>query len=306
MNMQKTNTVWLNARPADITNLTEFVVDHTTMTSSGKIAYVNLANNQGQASNVAELTSNIYNNNATECIQFWYILSAENPGHANLSVVQWKSAREANLIWSTTNKAEYGEKPRDWRLAQMLTTNMGGSIFSPSVNYILKIRASADESVKLVAIDDLSITNSVDEKCPPPADCTFESYTFCNWARSGTIEWQLIQGRTDTADTGPDVDVTTGTDQGVYAYLESSEAKFGDEAELTSAYFDSSSAGCFSLWYFMHGADVYRLNVFKVVNATQKELLSRVEGEQGAAWFQLAVNVASQIEFKISIEAIVI
>jgi hypothetical protein len=100
--------------------------------------------------------------------------------------------------------------------------------------------------------------------------------------------------------------VTTGTSQGVYAYVESSAPfKFGDNAILTSPFIESSSQpGCFGVWYFMHGIDVYQLNVYKN-DSNGLNVLSQLENEKGPIWFQLLINITSSVDYRIAIEGIV-
>lgn len=95
--------------------------------------------------------------------------------------------------------------------------------------------------------------------------------------------------------------------KGVYLYLESSPpSKKYDNSILVSPNLDPIQAtGCFGLYYFMHGKDVYQFNVYKNDSANGYQLLNKFEGEQGFAWQQLLLNITSQVEFKIYVEAIV-
>ncbi len=92
----------------------------------------------------------------------------------------------------------------------------------------------------------------------------------------------------------------------MYAYVESSAPyMFGDNAILTSPYIESSTQpGCFSVWYFMHGIDVYQLNVYKN-DSDGLSMLTRLENEKGPAWFQLLINITSSVDYRIALEGIV-
>lgn len=121
------------------------------------------------------------------------------------------------------------------------------------------------------------------------------------------MDWLLNQGKTDSSNTGPHVDHTLGTDEGVYIYLESSyPASNGDKAILSSEYLDkTTSMGCFSLWYFMHGKDVGSLNVYKNDSDHGAYLSATLTGDQGFSWQQLEINVQSSVEFRMIIEGVV-
>ncbi|CAF4526468.1 unnamed protein product, partial [Rotaria magnacalcarata] len=58
---------------------------------------------------------------------------------------------------------------------------------------------------------------------------------FCQWTflTDGNLNWTRNQGATLTAETGPQFDVTTHTNQGWYIYLETSyPVKLNDTARL--------------------------------------------------------------------------
>ena len=46
-------------------------------------------------------------------------------------------------------------------------------------------------------------------------------------APDDTFDWSVIQGPTESKFTGPDVDHSRGTDQGYYAYIETSDPRVG-------------------------------------------------------------------------------
>ena len=121
------------------------------------------------------------------------------------------------------------------------------------------------------------------------------------------MDWLLNQGKTDSSNTGPHVDHTLGTDEGVYIYLESSyPASNGDKAILSSEYLDkTTSMGCFSLWYFMHGKDVGAMSVYLNDSLTAPRLLAGINGEQGANWQKLEMEIKHPSEFRLYIEGMV-
>ena len=96
-----------------------------------------------------------------------------------------------------------------------------------------------------VGIDDYTIRIG---QCSPAINANFEDYTLGSWLQYqyDDMDWLLNQGKTDTSSTGPHVDHTLQTEDGVYLYLESSlPAQQGQTAVLTSEYLDSTASSCF-------------------------------------------------------------
>jgi hypothetical protein len=288
------NVNWLRGRPPGFDDL----ADHTTLSTDGKMAYVDMSPTQLQYC-TASLSSPTYLANDTECVQFWYVLSTTG----NAVYLQVYQDTDLHVLTLGTLSTKSTNNTLVWRLAQY-STNFDENSKNYSIIILALIYTSEATHRTIAAIDDLSITPGV---CPPPTDCNFEEYSFCNWERSslGTVDWQLIQGSTDTANTGPNVDVTLGTDQGVYAYLESSAPfKQGDNAILISPLINPVDEACFCVWYFMHGKDVYQFNVYKN-DSNGLELINRIENEQGFGWFQLLISMKNPFEFRIHLEGIV-
>ena len=103
------------------------------------------------------------------------------------------------------------------------------------------------------------------------------------------------------------MDVTLGTDQGVYLYVESSApAANGDKAILISPYIDPPALkSCFSVFYFMYGEDVNEFNVYTNDSFSNVKKLYSIKGNQGFKWSQLQLEITSDIEFKIILEGVV-
>lgn len=82
------------------------------------------------------------------------------------------------------------------------------------------------------------------------------------WSSStASYRWFVNNGPTSTNATGPVVDATTGSANGRYLYVESSNGAFGAEATVTSACLDLSSLTqpMLEFWYHAHGVDCYQL-----------------------------------------------
>ena len=107
-------------------------------------------------------------------------------------------------------------------------------------------------------------------------------------------------------DTGPHVDHTLGTEEGIYCYVEASHPqKEGDKTLLISDYIAPVSNGCFVLYYFMHGDSVGEFNVYKNDTIDGQTQLNTIKGEQGFEWKQLSISISSANEYRFILEGIV-
>lgn len=120
------------------------------------------------------------------------------------------------------------------------------------------------------------------------------------------MDWLLNKGETDSWSTGPQVDATLGTKEGIYLYLESSLPSYeGDKAILVSEYMQPELSSCFSLYYFMHGEDVGQLNIYLKDADNNSKLIGNITGEQGYKWIQMSIDLNTFDEFRVVIEAVV-
>lgn len=68
------------------------------------------------------------------------------------------------------------------------------------------------------------------------------------------FNWVRHKGSTSSFQTGPTVDVTTGTGAGYYMYIETSYPQNkGDTARLISVFTPADSGKCLSFWYHAFG-----------------------------------------------------
>lgn len=295
MNDQTAELIWNVGRPYPDS------IDHTTFTNFGEFAYVNGA---GQAAtSKARMESIDYPTDGIECAQFWYMFETNDRIQAmELNVYQKVGSNYGTPKWSKHSQTD----DRSWSFGQIEidpTTSNYSIVFEA-----LKRTADIDERL-IVGLDDVIIVNG---ECISPINCGFEGDSLCSWKQYdlNDIDWLLNQGLTDTSETGPHVDVTLGTDEGYYAYIETSPpTKPGDSAILISEYIDPTtitfSSACFGLWYFMYGEDVGELSVW--INDTQfgMRLLENITGEQGFEWFPLRININNNNEFRIAIKGVV-
>ena len=288
VNDNTANNQWLRGKPYPTS------VDNTLGTTLGSFAYVDLAN--GNLNSNARLISPVHFASGPECLQFWYLVNGgSNSGKLNV-YEKLQANYGSPILTKTSHDNDY------WRYAQISL----GDHSSNSYQVVFEgIKQANNIQNNVIGIDDVFIKAGA---CSAYAyDCDFEDFTICSWRQyeNNDLDWELNQGETDSWETGPHVDATTGTALGVYIYLESSyPASFGDKALLVSDFIPASTNACFGLYYFMHGEDVYQFNVYMNDSAGLK-LINNITGEQGYAWQQLLVNVSNTNEFRIVLEGIV-
>ncbi|XP_030350861.1 zonadhesin-like [Strigops habroptila] len=134
--------------------------------------------------------------------------------------------------------------------------------------------------------------------------CTFD-VGFCGWeqATSDNFDWTRHKGPTPTPDTGPSQDHTTG--EGYYIYLQGSNQKPGEAAQLVSPVCGSEGPHCFRFWYHMYGAaEAMALRVYVVHNETST-LEWKEAGNQGDRWNLGEITVHSKGNMQIVLEGMI-
>lgn len=125
------------------------------------------------------------------------------------------------------------------------------------------------------------------------------------WRNTGKIQWRRNKFFTQTMDTGPTADHTTGR-AGYYLYMESSfPAKAGNRAIIESPWLTAPKGGqCMKLFYSMYGKTIGSLSV--VLQTEQYvQTIFRKTGEQGINWngARASLDVHEGRKFKIKIIA---
>ena len=265
-------------------------IDHTFLTNEGNFAYIEFFKSRGRAR--GSLISDYYVVDMPRCLSFWYFINgAEN---AQL-FVQETDSRNITELW--TKKSHMND---EWRYGQ---TTVG---FAPNGTAVI-FEALYGDTNAIIGIDDIEMMFG---PCPEPLSCDFEDMSTCSWLQSknDVLDWEFGQGKT-AGSLGPSVDHTINDDDGVYLKLDSNYYdNIGDNAILTSEYIPGTNGelSCFRLWYYMHGETaVGELNIFLNSSGSYR-LLMGLNGEQGASWQQLNVDLQSQEEFRIYIEGVVL
>ncbi|XP_075794395.1 IgGFc-binding protein-like isoform X3 [Pelodiscus sinensis] len=150
-----------------------------------------------------------------------------------------------------------------------------------------------------------SISPSVTNATVPPGHCTMScSFDdgFCDWTQSisDTLDWKRHRGPTDSPNTGPSYDHTTG--DGYFIYLQGSEAGQGDRAHLVSPVCSASGPHCFRFWYHMFGvARAMALRVY-VQDDGDLEMVWSQRGNNGDRWNFAEVTVHNRGNMLILLE----
>lgn len=111
-------------------------------------------------------------------------------------------------------------------------------------------------------------------------DCNFDQ-NFCpNWKASSVrkeFNWARHQGETDTSNTGPHSDHTTGTGKGYYVYINAAPpAQLNDTAFLINNNVINKYGGCFEFWYHMYGENIGTLSLYTTVSIRSVIVLSKM------------------------------
>ncbi|XP_038052754.1 MAM and LDL-receptor class A domain-containing protein 1-like [Patiria miniata] len=135
--------------------------------------------------------------------------------------------------------------------------------------------------------------------CEGDFDCAFEG-TLCGWTQppmAFDVEWVVQQGATPNANTGPEVDRTTGTISGAYVYYDGRSYTADGTATLKSPELDSRfSNGKLSFWLNMYGSGIDSLRIYQrpadVFSHPNLELLI-ITGQQSTEpmWLHREVNL---------------
>ncbi|GFS24286.1 MAM domain-containing protein 2, partial [Elysia marginata] len=124
----------------------------------------------------------------------------------------------------------------------------------------------------------------------------------CQWRnvedRSDDFDWVRNQGKTQSLQTGPSTDHTSGTASGYYMYVESSNRQQGERARLASQTFPpvDDQDYCLTFWYNMFGSGIGSLRVIVLTNASldiisTEATLWELDGSSGDQWLAAQVLV---------------
>ena len=137
--------------------------------------------------------------------------------------------------------------------------------------------------------------------CSNASDC---GVTVCNFGNGwinqtniteDDIDFRVSAGSTPSANTGPDVDHTTGTTTGHYIYLEASGC-FSSESKLLSPCLDLTTITGpeVSFWYHMFGTGMGELHLDVFANGSwTDDVMTPISGNKGNQWLKQVVPLTS-------------
>ncbi|KAH9494980.1 hypothetical protein Btru_018316 [Bulinus truncatus] len=264
--------------------------DHTYGSFTGHYIYTEGSSPQ-KANDTARIRSPTYapGTNQQHCLTFYYQMFGADIGTLNVyQVAPGRSVQSSVALWSRSYDMGPG-----WRKAEVTLDLMG--------NYQLVFEGIVGTGYRSdIALDDIVVKNGA---CPNPRACSFTVDT-CLWRNlhdgSDDFDWLRNKGETDSFQTGPSTDHTSGSSVGYYMYIESSNRRQGERARFASQMFPavSNQDYCFSFWYNMFGADIGSLKVLVLNNASYDAISSEatlweLDGQTGPQWMSAQVNISS-------------
>ncbi|XP_041658947.1 MAM and LDL-receptor class A domain-containing protein 1 [Cheilinus undulatus] len=278
-------------------NSTEPPSDHTTGT--GYYMSVNVSQDSTQSE--ARLQSPLLPPSSPFCqIKFHFHIRAESAG--SLRVLMQQAEGSEAILWSRSHNTGSHWTP------EQLPIGLHQQPYKVWFSTLTKA-AHVDPSDYSVAIDDISFVNCEKSYQPPALSacgCSFED-GLCGWVHGAedNSDWHSGSGPTETPNTGPSGDHTTG--KGKYLYIESSPPSVkGSTAQLKSSLLPPADdeGYCFTFWYHMFGSTVGSLKVLlQTAGDKEKTLVWQKSGNQGDEWQPVQIHLVLQEVHQVTVEA---
>nr|XP_020447005.1 MAM and LDL-receptor class A domain-containing protein 1-like isoform X2 [Monopterus albus] len=282
-------------------NNTEPPTDHTTETGY----YMRVHFSQGSTQTEARLQSPLLPPSSPYCqILFHFHISAEST--RSLRVLMQQADGSEAILWSRSHNTV-----SHWT-AEYLPLGLFQQpykIWFSSMNKMTQGSTTTEDYI--VAVDDVSFINC-EKSYQPPAlsacDCSFE-HGLCVWMQGGEdeLDWLSRSGPTETPNTGPAGDHTTG--KGKYIFIKSSPPSVkGNMAQLKSPLLPPAGEKgyCLTFWYHMFGATVGSLRILlQTADHFRKILVWQQSGNQGDEWLLVQSHVTLQKVHQVILEAAV-
>ncbi|XP_067136226.1 meprin A subunit beta-like [Centruroides vittatus] len=274
------------------------MVDHTSETTTGHYIFVDSSEFPTEGKRARIATPTFHPSGQMVCLTAYYYMWGPDMGQ--LSVYARFYNRFDVQIWSVG-----GNQGPEWILLKLAFPSEGLPI-QIVFEAILGWTASSD-----IALDDVVFEDCPEEfeherieietPLPPPPTivpefavfwCNFEDY-LCgeNDEINGDFYWQRDYGDTPSYATGPSVDRTFGTEEGIYLYIETSFPRVeGERARFMLPTVENTGSMCLTFYYHMYGVDVTTLKVLAIVEE-QEHFLWRKEGNLGDLWRSARVEL---------------
>ncbi|XP_039670520.1 MAM and LDL-receptor class A domain-containing protein 1 [Perca fluviatilis] len=282
-------------------NNTEPPTDHTT--DSGYFMRVKFSQESTQSE--ARLQSPPLPPSSPYCqIVFHFHISAESAG--SLRVLMQQAEGGEAILWSRSHNTVSHWTPEHLPLG---LHQQPYKVWFSSMNKVTQTDTTAGDHI--VAVDDISFLNCEKSYQPPALSawgCSFED-GLCVWVQGAEdeLDWLSRSGPTETPNTGPAGDHTTG--KGKYLYIKSSPPSVkGNMAQLKSSLLPPAGEKgyCFTFWYHMFGATAGSLRMLlQTANPLKKTLVWQKSGNQGDEWLLVQSHVTLQRVHQVILEATV-
>ncbi|XP_035221657.1 MAM and LDL-receptor class A domain-containing protein 1-like [Stegodyphus dumicola] len=216
--------------------------DHTTDTEAGKYAALKESNGR--------LISPNYNYTKSDyCLDFWYFIKGDRGTKLQIIKSQLTSESGEKVVWTDVGEPDVNGQ---WEHSKASITGLSNG------NYSIVIFGSKKNESTIVAVDDIAIEDGV---CSLYGSCNFER-DLCTWRNLGypyslSVGWSRHSGPKTTGGQGPSVDVTTGTVEGWYVYVDGHSDRVWERAVLESEILHYAPNACFTFWYHMNGLDCF-------------------------------------------------
>jgi PKD repeat protein len=179
---------------------------------------------------------------------------------------------------------------------------------------VIAFNAVGDYTIKLIVenaygIDSISYVDTVTVVAPlsigytqdfEGCDQTMACLLAENWEISSeSYQWKIHNDSTPSFYTGPIVDHTLGTNQGMYFYTEASSGSALDTASFIIPCLDLTGAQIpvLSFWYHMYGEDIYKLNIDVYASGQWNNAVHSIEIQQQTdysdPWKQAMVDLTA-------------
>ncbi|XP_072182121.1 MAM and LDL-receptor class A domain-containing protein 1-like [Diadema setosum] len=272
--------------------------DHTSGAAEGFYMIIS-PNNRISLGDSGRLLSPSYSRpfGGTSCARFWYMISDT----FGTFTVEALYSEDGSLIPTGHYKKYTDPTNRFWTQGTLEVTSDYDNIFSFELTV-----DTLDSSGEYVAIDDVMVLSVA---CTEQlATCDFET-DMCDWANTQNgdeLDWLRHTGSTDSQDTGPLTDHTTGTISGWYMYIDSGLGARGSRARLESSSIEvPNSAVCFSLWYHMKCADDSLSTIFiSWETAWQVNTITSISASSDDLWIYRQMNFYVTEQYKMLIEGV--
>ncbi|XP_034411292.1 MAM and LDL-receptor class A domain-containing protein 2 [Cyclopterus lumpus] len=282
-------------------NNTEPPTDHTTETGY----YMRVNFSQGSTQTEARLQSPPLPPSSPYCqLLFHFHITAESSG--SLRVLMQQAEGSEAILWSRSHNtvshwpSEHLPVGRHQQPYKVWFSGMNEGI-----------QTDPTSGGPNVAVDDVSFINCEKSYQPPALSacgCSFED-GLCVWVQGAEdeLDWLSRSGPTETPNTGPAGDHTTG--KGKYIYIKSSRPSVkGNMAQLKSLLLPPAGEQgyCFTFWYHVFGATAGSLRMLlQTADPLMKTLVWQKSGNQGDEWLLVQSHVTLQKVHQVILEATV-